>query len=140
MEIASWPENQICLLFNCQSARNLERRYDVFKLVLTSGAIFVFFTEDWLSGEVNNSEIFPGFCNQFLSRSDREVREYGGVLIASRSNWDLEALDLTIETFSFCRCSAIIWEELHHFSLMSTYLQWQRRRRIYWNINHCNFF
>ena len=83
MEITSGLEYLNCLRLNCQSARNLERRHDILKLVLTSDANFVFLSETWHSGEVNNSETFLDFCYQILSRSDRKVR---GVLIASSSN------------------------------------------------------
>ena len=56
-----------------------------------------------------------GSCYQIISRSDREGGEHGGVLIASRSNCDLEALDLTIEIFSFCCCCAVICEGVLSF-------------------------
>ena len=91
--IASWPESQICLLPNCQSARSFDRRPDFLKLAWTSDANFVFLTESWLSGEINKSEIYLGACYQIISLSDREVGEYEGFLIASRSNCDLEAVD-----------------------------------------------
>ena len=98
------------MLLICQSARSLERCHNILKLALTSDANFVFLTETWLSEEIVNSVILLGSCYQIISRSDREVGEHGGVLIASRSNADLEALDLTIETFSFCCCCAVICE------------------------------
>ena len=103
------------MLLNYQSTRSLERRHIILKLALTSDANFVFLTETWLSGEIINSEIFLGSCYQIISRSDREGGEHGGVLIASRSNGDLEALDLTIETFSFCCCCAVICEGILSF-------------------------
>ena len=104
-----------CLLLICQSARSLEIRHNILKLALTSNANFVLLTETWLSGEINFSEIFLGSCYQIISSSGREVRDHGGVLMASRANVDLEAFDLTIETFSFCCCCAVICERILSF-------------------------
>ena len=61
-------------------------------------------------------------CYNIISRSDREVGEFGGVLIASRSNGDLEALYLTTETFLFVVAVQLSVKELHHSWLISTYL------------------
>ena len=105
-------------------------RHNILKLALTGDANFVFLTETWLMGEKKNSEFFLSFCYEIISRNDREVREHGGVVIASRSNGNLEALDITIETFSFCCCCAVICEKIYYSSLMSTYLQRPRGTRL----------
>ena len=67
----------------------------------------LFLTETWLSKAILNSELFYGSSIRVISRSDRNMGEHGGLLIAAHTNLP-PIFDLSIERYPFSVACAIV--------------------------------
>ena len=67
----------------------------------------LFLTETWLSKEILKSELFYGSSFSVISRSERNVGEHGGLLVAAHIN-SPPKFDLSIERYPFTVACAIV--------------------------------
>ena len=79
-----------CCLINVQSLIGVSQRIKLLKHLSLHSPDIIFLTETWLYPSIENSEIFPLKSNNTtISRQDRLTGEHGGVLIATKKEFQL---------------------------------------------------
>ena len=94
------PKNTKILVINFQSVKN--KTEELCNLIYSSNLSMIISTETWLQKDISSSEIFPDSYTVY--RKDG----YGGVLIALKSEYVSEEIDIESDTeFIFVKISLL---------------------------------